>query len=96
MSYMETLGASPTLLAKGELPSQAAAVYMLTKYLADKEEARAQVTTDDVIAWYMETVEEDIQHEEQLMEQERLVHTILDSMTSRANYALSLSTEEAS
>merc|ERR1740129_1362753 len=57
--------------------------YMLTKYLADKEEAHEEVKEEDLIAWYMETVEEDIQNEAQLVEQQHLVQMIINRMINK-------------
>lgn len=57
--------------------------HMLTKYLADKEEAHEEVKEEDLIAWYMETVEEDIQNEAQLVEQQHLVQSIINRMITK-------------
>merc|ERR1712050_534217 len=57
--------------------------HMLTKYLADKEEAHEEVKEEDLIAWYMETVEEDIQNEAQLVEQQHLVQVIIARMIDK-------------
>jgi len=57
--------------------------HMLTKYLADKEEAHEEVKEEDLIAWYMETVEEDIQNEAQLVEQQHLVQMIINRMINK-------------
>merc|ERR1712151_613081 len=57
--------------------------HMLTKYLADKEEEEVEVKEEDLIAWYMETVEEDIQNEAQLVEQQHLVQLIINRMIDK-------------
>merc|ERR1719189_3110038 len=57
--------------------------HMLTKYLADKEEEHEEVKEEDLIAWYMETVEEDIQNEAQLVEQQHLVQVIIARMINK-------------
>merc|ERR1719166_561776 len=57
--------------------------HMLTKYLADKEEEEVEVKEEDLIAWYMETVEEDIQNEAQLVEQQHLVQSIINRMITK-------------
>merc|ERR1712217_415720 len=49
--------------------------HVLTKYLAVKEE--------DLIAWYMETVEENIQNEAQLVEQQHLLQLIINRMIDK-------------
>jgi len=57
--------------------------HMLTKHLADKEEAGEEVKEEDLIAWYMEQIEEDIQTEAQLVEQQHLVQLIINRMIDR-------------
>jgi len=57
--------------------------HMLTKYLADKEDANEEVMEEDLIAWYMETVEEDIQNEAQLMDQQHLVQQVINRMIDK-------------
>jgi len=57
--------------------------HMLTKHLADKEEANEEVKEEDLIAWYMEQVEEDIQTEAQLMDQQHLVQLIINRMIDK-------------
>lgn len=55
----------------------------LTKYLADKSEANEEVMEEDLIAWYMETVEEDIQNEAQLVAQQHMVQNIIMRMINK-------------
>lgn len=57
--------------------------YMLTKYLAEKDEAGEEVKEEDLIAWYMEQVEEDIKTEAQLVEQQHLVQLIINRMIDK-------------
>merc|ERR1712127_161043 len=57
--------------------------HLLTKYLADKEEAGEEVKEEDLIAWYMETVEENIQNEAQLVEQQHLLQLIINRMIDK-------------
>lgn len=57
--------------------------HMLTKYLADKEEAGEETKEEDLIAWYMESVEEDIKNEAQLVEQQHLVQLIINRMIDK-------------
>lgn len=57
--------------------------HMLTKYLADKEEGGYEIKEEDLIAWYMETVEEDIQNEAQLVEHQHLVQLIINRMIDK-------------
>merc|ERR1711972_541416 len=56
---------------------------MLTKYLADKSDANEEVMEEDLIAWYMETVEEDIQNEAQLVDQQHMVQQIIMRMINK-------------
>lgn len=55
----------------------------LTKYLAEKGEANIEVMEEDLIAWYMETVEEDIQNEAQLVDQQHMVQQIIMRMINK-------------
>jgi len=57
--------------------------HVLTKYLADKEDAGEEVKEEDLIAWYMETVEENIQNEAQLVEQQHLLQLIINRMIDK-------------
>jgi DNA replication licensing factor MCM6 len=57
--------------------------HMLTKHLADKEDAGEEVKEEDLIAWYMEQVEEDIETEAQLVEQQHLVQLIINRMIDK-------------
>lgn len=55
----------------------------LTKYLADKSEANEEVMEEDLIAWYMETVEEDINNEAELVAQQHMVQQIIMRMINK-------------
>jgi len=57
--------------------------HMLTKYLYDKEQANEEVKEEDLIAWYMETVEEDIQNEAQLVDQQQMVQLIINRLIDK-------------
>lgn len=57
--------------------------HVLTKYLADKEDTGEEVKEEDLIAWYMETVEENIQNEAQLVEQQHLLQLIINRMIDK-------------
>eukprot|EP00747_Dinoflagellata_sp_TGD_P141345 gnl/TRDRNA2_/TRDRNA2_176112_c0_seq2.p1 gnl/TRDRNA2_/TRDRNA2_176112_c0~~gnl/TRDRNA2_/TRDRNA2_176112_c0_seq2.p1 ORF type:complete len:804 (-),score=206.95 gnl/TRDRNA2_/TRDRNA2_176112_c0_seq2:265-2652(-) len=56
---------------------------MLCAYLARQEEAGQEVTEEDLIGWYMEQVEEDIQTEAQLFEQQHLVQRIVSRLIDK-------------
>mmetsp|Transcript_48264 Transcript_48264/g.138618 ORF Transcript_48264/g.138618 Transcript_48264/m.138618 type:complete len:826 (-) Transcript_48264:355-2832(-) len=56
---------------------------MLTRYLWQKEEAGEEVKEEDLVAWYMEQVEQDIQTEAQLEEQQSLVQLIINRMIDK-------------
>jgi len=56
---------------------------MLTKFLYDKEQANEEVKEEDLIAWYMETVEEDIQNEAQLVDQQHMVQLIINRLIDK-------------
>lgn len=68
--------------------------HMLTKYLADKEDAGEEVKEEDLIAWYMEQVEQDIETEAQLVEQQHLVQLIINRMIDRDRVILVYRTSE--
>merc|ERR1712151_741439 len=57
--------------------------HVLTEYLADKEDVGEEVKEEDLIAWYMETVEENIQNEAQLVEQQHLLQLIINRMIDK-------------
>jgi len=57
--------------------------HMLTKQLFDKENAGEEVKEEDLIAWYMEQVEEDIENEAQMVEQQHLVQLIINRMIDK-------------
>merc|ERR1712039_738462 len=61
---------------------------MLAKHLAQQEEAGVEVKEDDLIAWYMEQVEEDIQTEAQLFEQQHLVQLIISRLIDKDRVVL--------
>jgi DNA replication licensing factor MCM6 len=56
---------------------------MLAGYLARQEAEGETVREEDLIAWYMEQVEEDIQTEAQLFEQTSLVQLIINRLIER-------------
>jgi DNA replication licensing factor MCM6 len=56
---------------------------MLAGYLARQEAEGETVKEEDLIAWYMEQVEEDIQTEAQLFEQTSLVQLIINRLIDR-------------
>jgi DNA replication licensing factor MCM6 len=56
---------------------------MLAGYLARQEQEGETVREEDLIAWYMEQVEEDIQTEAQLFEQTSLVTLIINRLIDR-------------
>merc|ERR1719199_2409281 len=56
---------------------------MLATYLRDMEDAEKEVKEEELIAWYMEQVEEDIQTEAQLFEQQHLVQLIINRLIDR-------------
>lgn len=63
---------------------------MLAAYLAQQEEAGAEVKEEDLIAWYMEQVEEQIQTEAQLFEQQSLVSKIVRRLVDKDRVILVL------
>merc|ERR1719225_1490062 len=87
----EAEAAAPEAVSAPAKPKRAKITYqeyqrighMLTKYLADKEDEEVEVKEEDLIAWYMETVEEDIQNEAQLVEQQHLVQLIINRMIDK-------------
>jgi len=56
---------------------------MLAAHLARQENAGEEVKEEDLIAWYMEQVEEDIQTEAQLFEQQHLVQLIINRLIDK-------------
>eukprot|EP00931_Biecheleriopsis_adriatica_P028891 TRINITY_DN1721_c0_g3_i2.p1 TRINITY_DN1721_c0_g3~~TRINITY_DN1721_c0_g3_i2.p1 ORF type:complete len:845 (+),score=245.30 TRINITY_DN1721_c0_g3_i2:63-2537(+) len=56
---------------------------MLMRHLAAQEAAGEEVKESDLISWYMEQVEEDIQTEEQLFQQQHLVQLIVKRMVDK-------------
>lgn len=56
---------------------------MLAKHLAEQEELGEEVKEEDLVAWYMETVEEQIQTEEQLYEQQHMVSLIITRLVDK-------------
>jgi len=57
--------------------------HMLTKHLYEMDEKGEEVKEEDLVAWYMEQVEEDIQTEAQLVEQQHLVQLIINRMIDK-------------
>merc|ERR1712039_496270 len=56
---------------------------MLVRHLARQEEAGEEVREEDLAAWYMEQVEEDIETEAQLYEQQHKVQLIINRMVDK-------------
>merc|ERR1719359_503872 len=56
---------------------------MLCAELARKEQEREEVKEEDLIAWYMEQVEEEIETEAQLFEQTNLVTLIINRLIDK-------------
>merc|ERR1719337_458867 len=56
---------------------------MLAAELARKEQEGQEVKEEDLIAWYMEQVEEDIETEAQLYEQTNLVQLIINRLIDK-------------
>jgi len=56
---------------------------MLLRHLVQQESAGEEVKESDLISWYMEQVEEDIQTEEQLYQQQHLVQLIVSRMVEK-------------
>eukprot|EP00933_Yihiella_yeosuensis_P051760 TRINITY_DN49734_c0_g1_i1.p1 TRINITY_DN49734_c0_g1~~TRINITY_DN49734_c0_g1_i1.p1 ORF type:complete len:824 (+),score=217.36 TRINITY_DN49734_c0_g1_i1:87-2558(+) len=56
---------------------------MLCRHLEQKEVEGEEVKESDLISWYMEQVEEDIQTEEQLFQQQHLVQLIINRMVDK-------------
>jgi len=56
---------------------------MLAAYLQRQDQEGEEVKEEDLIAWYMEQVEEDIQTEAQLFEQTNLVQLIINRLIDR-------------
>eukprot|EP00927_Polykrikos_kofoidii_P071582 TRINITY_DN6783_c0_g1_i1.p1 TRINITY_DN6783_c0_g1~~TRINITY_DN6783_c0_g1_i1.p1 ORF type:complete len:841 (+),score=146.80 TRINITY_DN6783_c0_g1_i1:59-2581(+) len=56
---------------------------MLAQHLHQKEETGEEVTEEDLIAWYMEQVEEEIESEAQLLEQQHKVQLIINRMIDK-------------
>eukprot|EP00405_Crypthecodinium_cohnii_P020652 CAMPEP_0206473818 /NCGR_PEP_ID=MMETSP0324_2-20121206/33112_1 /ASSEMBLY_ACC=CAM_ASM_000836 /TAXON_ID=2866 /ORGANISM="Crypthecodinium cohnii, Strain Seligo" /LENGTH=819 /DNA_ID=CAMNT_0053948861 /DNA_START=29 /DNA_END=2488 /DNA_ORIENTATION=- len=54
--------------------------HMLTRYLYDKEGAGEEVKEEDLFAWYLEQVEEDIKTEADLKDQEQLLKKIVERL----------------
>mmetsp|Transcript_74053 Transcript_74053/g.165708 ORF Transcript_74053/g.165708 Transcript_74053/m.165708 type:complete len:832 (-) Transcript_74053:139-2634(-) len=57
--------------------------HMLVQYLAQQEDAGEEVKEEDLIAWYMESVEDQIQTEAQLFDQQRLVQLIINRLVDK-------------
>lgn len=56
---------------------------MLATHLVRMEDASEEVKEEDLIAWYMEQVEEEIQTEAQLFEQQHLVQLIINRLIDK-------------
>jgi len=56
---------------------------MLAKYLAQQEDAGEEVKEEDLIAWYMETVEDQITTEAELFEQQHLCQLIISRLVDK-------------
>merc|ERR1719473_891493 len=56
---------------------------MLARHLKDCEDRSQQVKEEDLIGWYMEQVEEDIQTEAQLFEKQHLVQLIISRLIDK-------------
>eukprot|EP00449_Zooxanthella_nutricula_P031287 CAMPEP_0198493736 /NCGR_PEP_ID=MMETSP1462-20131121/4200_1 /TAXON_ID=1333877 /ORGANISM="Brandtodinium nutriculum, Strain RCC3387" /LENGTH=278 /DNA_ID=CAMNT_0044222447 /DNA_START=1 /DNA_END=837 /DNA_ORIENTATION=- len=81
-------GAAPAPAARRQRKKIAYADYqrignMLTRHLYEKEQANEEVKEEDLIAWYMEQVEEDIQTEAQLLDQHHTVQMIINRMIEK-------------
>jgi len=56
---------------------------MLAKHLAQEEDAQRDVREDDLVAWYMEKMEEEITTEAQLFEHQHLVQLIINRLIDK-------------
>lgn len=56
---------------------------MLARYLAQQEEEGNMITEEDLIGWYMEQREQDIQTEAQLYEQQTLVQHVINRLVDK-------------
>lgn len=56
---------------------------MLARYLARQEEDGNMVTEEDLISWYMEQKEQDIETEAQLFEQQTLVQQVINRLVDK-------------
>merc|ERR1712060_1042035 len=56
---------------------------MLAMHLAQQEDAGREVREDDLIAWYMEQMEEEIQTAAQLFEHQHLVQLIIGRLIDK-------------
>lgn len=56
---------------------------MLIKHLADEKDKNVEVREEDLVAWYMEQIEDDIQTEVQLREQQDLVQRLIMRMIDK-------------
>lgn len=57
--------------------------HMVTKYLADREEMGEEVKEGDLIAWYMEQVEGDLQTEAQFLDESHKVRLIIKRLVDK-------------
>lgn len=67
---------------------------MLMRYLADQEVAGEEVKESDLISWYMEQIEDEIQTEEQLFQQQHLVQLIVNRMVDKDRVLVVVRTSE--
>jgi len=58
---------------------------MLVRYLNDQFEADKETTEEDLMDWYMESIENEIETEAQLYEKQRLVQNIIRRLVDRDN-----------
>lgn len=56
---------------------------LLAKHLAQQEEQGNEVKEEDLVSWYMEQIEEDIQTEAQLFEESHLIRLIISRMIEK-------------
>lgn len=56
---------------------------MLARYLSQQEEEGQMITEEDLIGWYMEQREQDIQTEAQLYEQQTLVQHVINRLVDK-------------
>jgi len=67
---------------------------MLMRYLADQDTAGEEVKESDLISWYMEQIEDEIQTEDQLFQQQHLVQLIVNRMVDKDRVLVVVRTSE--